>query len=237
MEFGLAALHHAGLEETGPEVQTVGLATQGAARETPHQADPGQHPLQPGPQEIQHQAHLEEELMVIPECPICYLTYDNVFKSPMLLCCAHTFCLECLARMCLFLKQMQMFQCPLCRTEQVIPLGGVPKLRVNVDILAKLDAGTQIPQEVWVDGHKLCCISAQASPQGQASDTLVTVQLLSNPSSQNAGPEGLVDVGHDTRVYCCRTSYKAIWSMSFLIFTVLVLFFTILFIPMYLKQK
>ncbi|MEE6504749.1 hypothetical protein FKM82_005328 [Ascaphus truei] len=97
-----------------------------------------------------------EHLENLPECPICYFSYDNIFKTPLLLPCLHTFCMECLSRLCLFLKQSQDFPCPLCRTLAHIPHGGVPNMQPNLDIVAQFPPAMQDLQEVWVEGHKLC---------------------------------------------------------------------------------
>ncbi|XP_069465489.1 E3 ubiquitin-protein ligase RNF183-like [Ambystoma mexicanum] len=185
---------------------------------------------------LQNQTQLEDESSSLPECPICYMPYDNVFKTPLLLCCSHTFCLECLATMCLFLKQLQTFHCPVCRAEQLIPQGGIPKLPANVHFLAQRGSGTLVPQEVWIDGHQLCSVRKENSAQGQASGTLVTVQLLSNPGPQDEDDGELIGVGHTTQVYWCRASYKAVGTMVVLILSLLTLLFTVIFVPFYLKQ-
>src|SRR6218665_3992998 len=69
-----------------------------------------------------------KQLREITECPICM----NVFTDPRVLPCIHTFCLECLKRICETAPKNpgDKFPCPLCRKECLIPadgIDGVPK--------------------------------------------------------------------------------------------------------------
>lgn len=77
-------------------------------------------------------------------CPICLSTYDNVFKTPKLLACRHTFCLECLARINVTSPTLKTLSCPICRRLTKLPHGrDLPRLKNNQDILCKL------PLEMW----------------------------------------------------------------------------------------
>lgn len=72
-------------------------------------------------------------------CPICLSTYDNVFKTPKLLACRHTFCLECLARINVTSPRLRTLSCPICRGLTKLPRGqDLPRLKNNQDILCKL---------------------------------------------------------------------------------------------------
>lgn len=72
-------------------------------------------------------------------CPICLSTYDNVFKTPKLLACQHTFCLECLARINVTSPRLKTLSCPICRGLTKLPHGqDLPRLKNNQRILCKL---------------------------------------------------------------------------------------------------
>ncbi|KAF7707949.1 hypothetical protein HF521_017006 [Silurus meridionalis] len=49
------------------------------------------------------------------ECAVCFSQFSNVFNTPKVLQCGHTFCLECLARINIKSSQPDSLQCPLCR--------------------------------------------------------------------------------------------------------------------------
>ncbi|KAG8447393.1 hypothetical protein GDO86_014750 [Hymenochirus boettgeri] len=166
------------------------------------------------------------------ECPICYSSYDNVFKTPLLLPCAHTFCMECLCRLCLFIKHLQGFPCPLCRASAVIPTGGIPKLPVNLEIVAQFPQDKQNLQEVWVEGHKLCWI--RAGNFDPRKNSLVTVQLLSNHIGSNpARPEGMITVRPSGFSILCRN----LWALSVTILAIGIFMFAIVFIPVFVFHR
>nr|XP_046256357.1 E3 ubiquitin-protein ligase RNF183 [Scatophagus argus]XP_046256358.1 E3 ubiquitin-protein ligase RNF183 [Scatophagus argus] len=73
------------------------------------------------------------------ECAVCFCTYDNVFKTPKLLACGHTFCLECLARINVNSAEIKTLSCPVCRELTELPHGqDLPRLGNNQDIIGKL---------------------------------------------------------------------------------------------------
>ncbi|KAJ8288059.1 hypothetical protein COCON_G00007180 [Conger conger] len=73
------------------------------------------------------------------ECVVCFCTYDNVFKTPKLLSCGHTFCLECLARINVSSAEIKTLTCPVCRELTDLPHGrDLPHLGNNQEIFRKL---------------------------------------------------------------------------------------------------
>lgn len=78
------------------------------------------------------------------ECAVCFCTYDNVFKTPKLLACGHTFCLECLARINVTSPELKTLSCPVCRELTRLPHGqDLPRLGNNKDIIGKLPPDMQ----------------------------------------------------------------------------------------------
>ncbi|CAH1250618.1 TRIM56 [Branchiostoma lanceolatum] len=61
------------------------------------------------------------------ECTICL----EPFKDPKILPCLHTFCEGCLKKFVAQDKVKNKFQCPTCRTETVLPKGGVASFKSN----------------------------------------------------------------------------------------------------------
>lgn len=86
-----------------------------------------------------HKKYTPENDVDDTECTICFCSYDNIFKTPKLLSCGHTFCLECLARINVTSTEIKNLPCPVCREITEIPHGqDLPRLGNNQDIIGKL---------------------------------------------------------------------------------------------------
>ncbi|XP_030227450.1 E3 ubiquitin-protein ligase RNF183 [Gadus morhua] len=78
------------------------------------------------------------------ECVVCFCSYDNVFKTPKLLACGHTFCLECLARINVSSEVLTSLTCPVCRETTRLPHGSdLPQLGNNLDVFRRLPPNMQ----------------------------------------------------------------------------------------------
>lgn len=73
------------------------------------------------------------------ECPVCFCTYNNGLKTPKLLSCGHTFCLECLARINVTSQELKELSCPVCREITQLPHGrDLPQLGNDQAVFEKL---------------------------------------------------------------------------------------------------
>ncbi|XP_048369113.1 RING finger protein 223-like [Sphaerodactylus townsendi] len=136
-----------------------------------------------------------------PECPICYLAYNNVFNTPLLLPCSHTFCFECLARLCAFLKPNQTFQCPLCRESIPLPQKGVPSFPANMEVIQQFPPWMRELEEVWMDGFHLCWLKKLPGDSNEPGvQMLVTVDLYKAISQDNR-PQNFISTQPRRSVY------------------------------------
>ncbi|XP_060613743.2 E3 ubiquitin-protein ligase RNF183 [Anolis sagrei] len=87
------------------------------------------------------------------ECPICWSPFDNAFRTPKLLRCQHTFCIECLAHLSLVASDPHCLQCPLCRhPTQLSPDQVVTALPTDGAVLRWLRLE---PNQIILEGRQL----------------------------------------------------------------------------------
>jgi len=70
---------------------------------------------------------LWEYIDELTTCPICF----EGFANPKSLPCLHTFCLQCIKDYCRVDSPGYQANCPVCRSQFVIPVGGVHQLPNN----------------------------------------------------------------------------------------------------------
>ncbi|XP_033836660.1 E3 ubiquitin-protein ligase RNF183 [Periophthalmus magnuspinnatus] len=133
------------------------------------------------------------------ECAICFCAYDNIFKTPKLLSCGHTFCLECLARINVTSMELKSLPCPVCREITQIPHGqDLPRLGTNQDILQKLPPQMQRILSIRFkrsQGKLMLKTQQQAHQQGAPmSPTNVKSLSTKKPSSPDAPVADTVDL-------------------------------------------
>ncbi|XP_007420640.1 probable E3 ubiquitin-protein ligase RNF183 [Python bivittatus] len=95
----------------------------------------------------------KQEPGLASDCPVCWNAYDNVFRTPKLLRCHHSFCIECLAHLSLVSPAQNQLPCPLCRCLTVLPANQrVTELPTNVAVLHLL--GLE-PKHILLEGRQL----------------------------------------------------------------------------------
>ncbi|XP_014020829.1 E3 ubiquitin-protein ligase RNF183 [Salmo salar] len=149
----------------------------------------------------------QENDMEDTECVVCFCEYDNVFKTPKLLSCGHTFCLECLARINVTSLELKSLSCPVCRELTNLPHGrNLPQLGNNQDIFRKLPPEMQRALSVRFKRSKGKLVLKKPPPGttslAKSSLTLPTLKKQDRQASSNLqlatmdqGLATVVDVG------------------------------------------
>lgn len=189
-----------------------------------------------------------EQEYTVPECPICFGSYDNVFKTPLLLPCKHTFCMECLSKLCVFQKEMETFCCPICRAKVTIPEGGVPQLPPNMDIVSHYPPWMNQLQKVWIEGSKLCWKkdngetyvgstrnSLSHFPQGRDENVIITVFLLGPAQPSFSQPQALTTVNRQPHYHRCNLMLRNYGCLLWIFTCCILLVFFVVFFPTYLR--
>lgn len=143
------------------------------------------------------------------ECAVCFCTYDNVFKTPKLLACGHTFCLECLARINVTSPELKTLSCPVCREVTELPHGqDLPRLGNNEDIIGKLPPDMQRALSIRFKRSKGKLLLKNPPPSNPTKSNVLTLPTKSQGGQVTAGgdlhlsameqgiaPTTMVDVG------------------------------------------
>ncbi|XP_034554050.1 E3 ubiquitin-protein ligase RNF183 [Notolabrus celidotus] len=143
------------------------------------------------------------------ECAVCFCTYDNVFKTPKLLACGHTFCLECLARINVTSPELKTLCCPVCRELTELPHGqDLPRLGNNQDIIGKLPPDMQRALSIRFKRSKGKLLLKNPPPSSPTKPSILTLPKKSQDGQMTAGgdvhldameqgiaPTTMVDVG------------------------------------------
>ncbi|XP_063287840.1 uncharacterized protein LOC134572667 [Pelobates fuscus] len=190
-----------------------------------------------------------EQEFNIPECPICFSTYDNVFKTPLLLPCSHTFCMECLSKLCVFQKELESFCCPMCRAAVTIPIGSIPKLPPNMEVVSQFPPWMGQLQEVWMEGSKLCWKKGYGEgyvatsqntvsqyPPEPEDNVIVTIYLLGvGPATPHfSQTRNLVMIPRQPRYHRFNIMVRNYGCILWIFITCMVILFLTVFFPTYL---
>ncbi|KAM9447198.1 E3 ubiquitin-protein ligase RNF183 [Clarias gariepinus] len=130
------------------------------------------------------------------ECAVCFSQFNNVFNTPKVLQCGHTFCLECLARINVKSSQPESLQCPLCRAYTPLPTLGLPKLDTDTTVLSCLPDTMQHVYSIRFNRGK-------GKLQIKRVPSSVPASLNNQRRSLDLGPAITVEEDQDTQSGSC----------------------------------
>ncbi|XP_042345675.1 E3 ubiquitin-protein ligase RNF183 [Plectropomus leopardus] len=124
------------------------------------------------------------------ECAVCFCSYDNIFKTPKLLACGHTFCLECLARINVTSPELKTLCCPVCRELTELPHGqDLPRLGNNEDIIGKLPPDMQRALSIRFKRSKGKLLLKNPPPSSPTKSNILSLPNKSQEAQMTAGGE------------------------------------------------
>lgn len=130
------------------------------------------------------------------ECNVCFCSYDNVFKTPKLLACGHTFCLECLARINVTSQEIKTLTCPMCRELTELPHGrDLPRLGTNQLIIHRLPAEMQRALSIRFKRSKGKLLLKHPPPRGKPAGISVPTKTQEPPPAAVVGGLSLAEQG------------------------------------------
>ncbi|XP_067867997.1 RING finger protein 225 [Heterodontus francisci] len=164
---------------------------------------------------------MSEEKSCDLECAICFSNYNNVFRTPKVLDCGHTFCLECLARMNMKSHVSEAIQCPMCRNLTLVPKDGLPKLGNDPIVLSCLPEAMQKIQSIRFSRDK-GKLFVKKGPRSQRKNEKKKVRTFFISTVSQS-----LDVGHPAEPDSDRQQGQSYWCWShnrwFCIVTIIVI--------------
>lgn len=130
------------------------------------------------------------------ECIVCFCNFDNVFKTPKLLSCGHTFCLECLARINVNSPEIKTLTCPICREVTEIRHGrDLPHLLNNEAIFRQLPSEMQRALSVRFKRSKGKLVLKNPPPNNSIKTTLSLPVLKKKEEQAGSNAIGAMEEG------------------------------------------
>ncbi|XP_042336227.1 E3 ubiquitin-protein ligase RNF183 [Sceloporus undulatus] len=122
----------------------------------------------------------KQSLKLASECPVCWNPYNNTFRTPKLLQCHHSFCIECLAHLSLVSSPQNRLQCPLCRhPTMLLSNQAVTELPTNEAVLHLLHLE---PNLIILEGRQLYLKEQHKSRYFLRQPRVYTLDLGTEPS-------------------------------------------------------
>lgn len=162
-------------------------------------------------------ASVVQEMDDITRCCVC----TELFSSPKVLPCLHTFCLVCLEKYVKGAATGENETCPLCRREFVIPEGGIARLPDNYFIeklvaVRKVSCGQEIMCDLCADGNEEADASRVAKWHcANCGDNLCGICCKAHQKSRLSRAHQVVEIGDQQTVrsrpsFCGQHSDKQV---------------------------